>query len=319
LACMFTMMNVARIGVGIQGLGLMEASFQNALAYARDRLQMRALSGPKAEDKPADPIIVHPDVRRMLLTQKALVEGGRMLVMHVAKLVDVVEQSADETESKQAGALLGLLTPVVKAFLTELGFEATNEGVQVFGGHGFIQEWGMEQFVRDARITRLYEGTTGIQALDLLGRKVLMDQGETLKVFTKEIHKFCQAETGNAELEEFIEPLMRLNGEWGELTMAIGMKAMADREEVGAASVDYLLYSGYVALAYLWARAARTAQQALASRSEDAAFYRAKVNTARFYYQRLLPRTRTHAAAMRAGAGTLMALSSEEFGLGFEA
>ncbi|MCP1365457.1 acyl-CoA dehydrogenase family protein, partial [Halomonas sp. BBD48] len=161
LACMFTMMNVARIGVGIQGLGLMEASFQNSLAYARDRLQMRALSGPKATDKPADPIIVHPDVRRMLLTQKALAEGGRMLVLYTAQLVDIVEQGENESEKADAEALLGLLTPIVKAFLTELGFEATNEGVQIFGGHGFIQEWGMEQFVRDARITRLYEGTTG--------------------------------------------------------------------------------------------------------------------------------------------------------------
>lgn len=318
LACMFTMMNVARIGVGIQGLGLMEASFQNALAYARDRLQMRALSGTRAEDKPADPIIVHPDVRRMLLTQKALAEGGRMLVMYTAQLVDIVEHGTDASEREHAETLLGLLTPIVKAFLTEIGFEATNEGVQIFGGHGFIQEWGMEQFVRDARITRLYEGTTGIQALDLLGRKVLMSQGETLKVFTKEIHKFCQAETNNDALKEFIGPLAKLNVEWGELTLAVGMKAMADREEVGAASVDYLLYSGYVTLAYLWARAARTAQQAVESNSDDAAFYHAKLNTARFFYQRLLPRTRGHADMIRAGGTSLMALSSEDFGLGFE-
>ncbi len=157
LACMFTMMNAARIGVGIQGLGLTEASFQNALAYARERLQMRALSGAKAEDKPADPIIVHPDVRRMLLTQKAFAEGGRMLVLYTAQMVDLVERSDDADRREQAETLLGLLTPIVKAFLTEVGFEATNEGVQVFGGHGFIQEWGMEQLVRDARITRLYE------------------------------------------------------------------------------------------------------------------------------------------------------------------
>ncbi|MGC3874248.1 acyl-CoA dehydrogenase C-terminal domain-containing protein [Halomonas sp. GXIMD04776] len=318
LACMFTMMNVARIGVGVQGLGLMEASFQNSLAYARDRLQMRALSGPKAPDKPADPIIVHPDVRRMLLTQKALAEGGRMLVMYTAQLVDITEHGDDASERERAEALLGLLTPIVKAFLTELGFEATNEGMQVFGGHGFVEEWGMEQFVRDARITRLYEGTTGIQALDLLGRKVLMNQGEMLKVFTKEIHRFCQAEIDNAELKEFIEPLSKLNAEWGELTMTIGMKAMQDREEVGAASVDYLLYSGYVTLAYLWARAARTARQALATDSDEPAFYRAKLDTARFYFQRLLPRTRGHVDMIRAGGGSLMALSAEDFGLGFE-
>ncbi|WP_445157170.1 acyl-CoA dehydrogenase C-terminal domain-containing protein [Halomonas sp. E14] len=318
LACMFTMMNAARLGVGIQGLGLTEASFQNALAYARDRLQMRALSGPKAPEKAADPIIVHPDVRRMLLTQKAFAEGGRMLVLYTAQLLDVVEHGQDAVERERAETLLGLLTPIVKAFLTEVGFEATNEGVQVFGGHGFIQEWGMEQLVRDARITRLYEGTTGIQALDLLGRKVLMSQGESLKVFTKEIHKFCQAEEGNSELAEFIAPLAKLNAEWGELTMGIGMKAMNDREEVGAASVDYLMYSGYVALGYLFARAAKQAKATLAAGTQETAFYEAKVHTARFYFQRLLPRTRAHAQMIQAGAGSLMALGAEDFGLGFE-
>ncbi|WP_108444644.1 acyl-CoA dehydrogenase C-terminal domain-containing protein [Halomonas denitrificans] len=318
LACMFTMMNAARIGVGIQGLGLTEASFQNALAYARDRLQMRALAGPKAPEKPADPIIVHPDVRRMLLTQKAFAEGGRMLVLYTAQMIDLVEHGTDAAEKERAETLLGLLTPIVKAFLTEVGFEATNEGVQVFGGHGFIQEWGMEQLVRDARITRLYEGTTGIQALDLLGRKVLMSQGETLKVFTKEIHQFCQAEEGNAELAEFVRPLAKLNREWGELTMGVGMKAMSDREEVGAASVDYLMYAGYVTLAYLFARAARQARAALAEGGDEAAFYRAKLDTARFYYQRLLPRTRAHKAAIEAGGETLMAIGAEDFGLGFE-
>ncbi|MBA2778631.1 acyl-CoA dehydrogenase C-terminal domain-containing protein [Billgrantia kenyensis] len=318
LACMFTMMNAARLGVGIQGLGLTEASFQNALAYARDRLQMRALSGPKAPEKPADPIIVHPDVRRMLLTQKAFAEGGRMLVLYTAQMLDVVEHGQDAAERERAETLLGLLTPIVKAFLTEAGFEATNEGVQVFGGHGFIQEWGMEQLVRDSRITRLYEGTTGIQALDLLGRKVLMSQGESLKVFTKEIHKFCQAEEGNAALAEFVAPLAKLNAEWGELTMGIGMKAMNDREEVGAASVDYLMYSGYVTLAYLFARAAKQANAALAEGDDDAAFYQAKITTARFYFQRLLPRTLAHARMIQAGAEPLMALSPEAFGLGFE-
>ncbi|PMR72250.1 acyl-CoA dehydrogenase C-terminal domain-containing protein [Billgrantia endophytica] len=317
LACMFTMMNAARLGVGIQGLGLTEASFQNSLAYARDRLQMRALSGPKAPEKPADPIIVHPDVRRMLLTQKAFAEGGRMLVLYTAQMLDLVEHGRDAAEREQADVLLGLLTPIVKAFLTEVGFESTNEGVQIFGGHGFIKEWGMEQLVRDARITRLYEGTTGIQALDLLGRKVLMSQGETLKVFTKRIHKFCQAEE-DGELAEFTGPLAKLNAEWGELTMGVGMKAMQDREEVGAASVDYLMYSGYVTLAYLFARAVKQAKAALAAGTDEAAFYEAKINTARFYFQRLLPRTRAHAAMIQAGAAPLMALSSEDFGLGFE-
>ena len=316
LACMFTMMNDARIGVGIQGLGLMEASFQNSLAYARDRLQMRALSGPKAADKPADPIIVHPDVRRMLLTQKAFAEGGRMLVLYAAQLVDVVARGEEGDE--RADELLGFLTPIVKAFLTEVGFESTNEGVQIFGGHGFIQEWGMEQRVRDSRITRLYEGTTGIQALDLLGRKVLMSQGESLKLFTKEIHKFCQAEADNEALKDFIEPLAKLNAEWGELTMSIGMKAMEDREEVGAASVDYLMYSGYVTLAYLFARAVKCARHALSESPSDAAFYRAKIQTAQFYFARILPRTRAHAMMIQAGAESLMAVGEEDLGLGFE-
>ncbi|MFB9865697.1 acyl-CoA dehydrogenase C-terminal domain-containing protein [Vreelandella sulfidaeris] len=316
LACMFTMMNAARLGVGIQGLGLIEASFQNSLSYARDRLQMRSLSGKQAPEKPADPIIVHPDVRRMLLTQKAFAEGGRMLVLYAAQMLDVVEHGQPGEERDHAETLLGLLTPIVKAFLTEVGFESTNEGVQIFGGHGFIKEWGMEQLVRDSRITRLYEGTTGIQALDLLGRKVLMSQGESLKVFTKEIHKFCKAEADNPALKEFVGPLAKLNAEWGELTMGIGMKAMQDREEVGAASVDYLMYSGYVTLAYLFARAAK--QASLSLEGEEKAFYSAKVNTARFYYQRLLPRTKAHAQMIQAGASSLMALSSDDFGLGFE-
>ncbi|MFG6175849.1 acyl-CoA dehydrogenase C-terminal domain-containing protein [Halomonas sp. THAF12] len=318
LACMFTMMNAARIGVGIQGLGLAEASFQNALAYARDRLQMRSLAGAKAADKPADPIIVHPDVRRMLLTQKAFAEGGRMLVLYTAQLIDVVEHGEEAAERERADTLLGLLTPIVKAFLTEVGFEATNEGVQVFGGHGFIQEWGMEQLVRDARITRLYEGTTGIQALDLLGRKVLMSQGETLKAFTREIHKFCQAEQSTPGMAEFVRPLAKLNAEWGELTMGLGMKAMNDRDEVGAASVDYLMYAGYVTLAYLFARAARQARSALEAGTGEAAFYRTKIDTARFYFERLLPRTRGHKQAIEAGSDSLMAISAEDFGLGFE-
>lgn len=316
LACMFTMMNAARLGVGIQGLGLIEASFQNSLSYARDRLQMRGLSGKQAPEKPADPIIVHPDVRRMLLTQKAFAEGGRMLVLYTAQMLDVVEHGQPGEEQERAETLLGLLTPIVKAFLTEVGFESTNEGVQIYGGHGFIQEWGMEQLVRDARITRLYEGTTGIQALDLLGRKVLMSQGETLKVFTKEIHQFCKAEADNPALKEFVEPLAKLNAEWGELTMGVGMKAMQDREEVGAASVDYLMYSGYVTLAYLFARAAKQASDSL--EGDDKAFYDAKLNTARFYYQRLLPRTKAHAQMIQSGAGSLMATSSDDLGLGFE-
>lgn len=318
LAAMFTMMNTARLGVGIQGLGLIEASYQNALAYARERLQMRSLTGAKEPNKPADPILVHPDVRRMLLTQKAFAEGGRAMVLYTAQLIDLAEQGTNEEEKQQAEALLGLLTPVIKAFLTEVGFEATNEGVQIFGGHGFIQENGMEQFVRDARITKLYEGTTGIQALDLLGRKILMNQGEDLRQLTKIVHKYCQKISQNEAMHEYGLTLSKLNKEWGELTMQIGMQAMQDREAVGAAAVDYLMYSGYVLLAYFWAQMVEVAQEKLATNPSDVNFYQAKLATAKFYYQRILPRTKTHAAAMQAGHESLMALTSEDFGLGFE-
>ncbi|TWI56755.1 hypothetical protein IQ22_01207 [Pseudomonas duriflava] len=317
LNCMFTFMNTARIGTALQGLAHAEVAFQGGIRYARERLQMRSLTGPKAPDKAADPIIVHPDVRRMLLTMKAFAEGNRAMIYFAAKLVDVVRYSQDEEEKKKADALLAFITPIAKAFMTEVGFEAASHGMQIFGGHGYISEWGMEQNLRDSRIAMMYEGTTGIQAIDLLGRKVLMTQGESLKGFTKIVHKFCQAQEDNAELKEFVEPLARLNKEWGDITLKVGMAAMKDREEVGAAAVDYLMYSGYVCLAYFWADMARVASEKLAAGTEEAGFYRAKLQTARFYYQRLLPRTRTHAEAMLAGAGSLMDVAEEDFALGY--
>ncbi|MDN3639412.1 acyl-CoA dehydrogenase C-terminal domain-containing protein [Simiduia curdlanivorans] len=313
LNCMFTFMNTARVGTALQGLAHAEVGFQKSLEYARDRLQMRSLSGPKNPDGPADPIIVHPDVRRMLLTQKALAEGARMLIYYTAQQVDIVDRSTDEDARKAADELLGFLTPIAKAFVTETGFEAANLGLQCFGGHGFIAEWGMEQNVRDCRISMLYEGTTGIQALDLLGRKVLMTNGESLKRFTKIVHKFCKAQEGNDKVTEFITPLMAINKEWGELTMHIGLLAMENPEEVGAASVDFLMYSGYATLAYFWAMAAADAQAKLDSGAADAAFYEAKLKTARFYYQRLLPRTRALVDTMKSGANNLMALEAEHF------
>ncbi len=313
LASMFTFMNRARIGTGIQGLCHAELGYQASLAYARERLQMRSLSGPKHPELPADPIIVHPDVRRMLLTQKALSEGQRMLAYFAAMQLDIESTSDDPDAQEIAADLLALLTPICKAFITETGFECANHAMQCFGGHGYIREWGVEQNVRDARIAMLYEGTTGVQALDLLGRKVLMTRGETLRRFTKVIHKFCQAQAGNPEAEEFVEPLAELNREWGELTTQIGMKAMVDQEEVGAAAVDYLMYSGYVALAYFWARAAATAAEKLGNGSSEPGFYQAKITTARFYYQRILPRTLTHAAAIRSGMDNLLDLPAEDF------
>ena len=313
LNCMFTFMNTARIGTALQGVTAAEASFQGALAYAKDRLAMRSLTGPKAPEKAADPIIVHPDVRKMLLTQKAFAEGGRALVYLTALQNDIVHKGNTDEDKKAADELLGFLTPIAKAFLTETGYEATNLGVQVFGGHGFIAEWGMEQLVRDAKISTIYEGTTGIQALDLLGRKVLMTQGQSLKNFTKIVHTFCKENAENEAMAQFVEPLVKLNKEWGDLTMKIGMNAMKDRDEVGSASVDYLMYSGYVTLAYLWAKMAKAAQDALAAGTTEEDFYKAKLTTARFYFTRILPRTASHAATMVAGADTLMDLDEEHF------
>ncbi|MDB9973000.1 acyl-CoA dehydrogenase C-terminal domain-containing protein [Oceanospirillaceae bacterium] len=313
LSCMFTFMNIARIGTAVQGLCSAEGAFQGALEYSKERLQMRSLAGPVEPEKPADPIIVHPDVRRMLLTAKAFAEGGRMLVYYLSQLNDTVTHNGTTDEAKEAEVLLSLLTPIAKAFMTETGLESANLGMQCFGGHGYIREYGMEQIVRDARISTIYEGTTGIQALDLLGRKVLMTQGQSLKAFTKKIHLFCKAEAGNEVMAEFIEPLMALNKEWGDLTMKVGMAALKDRNEVGAASVDYLMYSGYVTQAYLFARAAKVSQDALAKGAGDIDFYQAKLFTAQFFFSRLLPRTQTHATAMLAGAGTLQGLDQEHF------
>lgn len=309
LMAMFTMMNTARLAVGLQGLGLADRAYQNALRYARERLQMRSLSGPKFPDKPADPIIVHPDVRRMLLTQKALVEGGRMLGYHAASLVDVAGHASDEDERQQSEALLGFLTPIVKACLTEWGVECTYHALQCYGGHGYIAEHGMEQLARDARITTLYEGTTGIQALDLMGRKIMQLQGAGLRVFLGMVEEFCKQHDDDDALREFIAPLRAKAGEWQQLTLATGKRAMADAEEVGAAAWDYLFYSGYVALAYWWARSVAAADAS----SQSQAFKDARRETARFYFARILPRTLAHAAAIESGAAPLMAMPAEGF------
>jgi alkylation response protein AidB-like acyl-CoA dehydrogenase len=309
LNAMFTMMNTARLAVGIQGLGLIDRAYQNALAYSRDRLQMRSLSGPKQPDKPADPIIVHPDVRRMLLTCKVLGEGGRALALHAATLVDAIERHPNEAARKDAEELLSFLTPIVKACLTEWSVECTYHALQCFGGHGYVREWGMEQLARDARITTIYEGTTGIQALDLLGRKVIQQQGAGLKHFLGMIVEFCSVETMNAGLAEFVAPLAKIAQEWQKLTLEIGRKAIGDAEEIGAASVDYLFYSGYVALAFWWTKSVAAADRS----SQPEAFKKAKRDACRFYFQRILPRTLTHGAAIRAGAATLLAMDEEGF------
>ena len=309
LAAMFTMMNSARIGVGMQGLGLSERALQNALRYARERLQSRSLSGAKFPDKPADPIIVQPDVRRMLLTCKALVEGGRALAYHAGLQFDLAAHGASEQARKDADDLLGFLTPIVKGCLTEWGVECTYHALQCFGGHGYIAEHGMEQLARDARITTLYEGTTGIQALDLMGRKTMQLQGAGLKVFLGMVQRFCEQHAGNAALAEFTGPLAAKAQEWQALTMAIAGRAARDPEEIGAAAYDYLFYSGYVALAYWWARIVAAADAS----SQPESFKAAKRETARFFYARLLPRTLLHKAAIDSGPGPLLALAAEHF------
>ena len=315
LNCMFTMMNHARLGTGMQGLCLGEASYQGALKYANERLQMRALTGPKAPDKPADPIIVHPDVRRMLLTMKAFNEGNRALAYFTAQLLDVAHLGTSAEQRLDAENLLALLTPICKAFMTDTGLEVTNHGMQIFGGHGYIREWGMEQLVRDCRIAPIYEGTNGIQALDLLGRKVLGSQGKLLRGFTRIVHQFCAAQAEHPQLKGYVAQLASLNQQWGELTQKIGLAALKNPDEVGAASVDYLMYSGYIILAYFWLRMAVVAQDKLDAGAGEAAFYQAKLATCAFYFKRLLPRTAAHLAAAEAGSECMMSLPAEHFGV----
>ncbi|MDG6347449.1 acyl-CoA dehydrogenase C-terminal domain-containing protein [Luteimonas sp. 8-5] len=301
LAAMFTMMNSARLAVGLQGLGLSDRALQGALAYARERLQGRSLSGAKFPDKPADPIIVHPDVRRMLLTQKALVEGGRALAYHAGVLVDTVEHAADAAERERADALLGFLIPIAKGCLTEWGVECTYQAMQCFGGHGYIAEHGMEQLARDARMTTMYEGTPGIQALDLVGRKLLQLQGAGMREFLAMLADFCRQHAGDADMAAFIDPLAAKAAEWAPLATMIAGRAGKDPEEIGATAHDFLMYSGYVALAYWWARSVAAARAS----AQPEAFKAAKRDTATFYFARLLPRTLAHKAAIESGMGAL--------------
>ncbi|KAF1722194.1 acyl-CoA dehydrogenase C-terminal domain-containing protein [Pseudoxanthomonas japonensis] len=310
LQAMFTMMNTARLGVGLQGIGLSERAYQNALRYARERLQTRSLSGAKFPDKPADPILVHPDVRRMLLTVKSLVEGSRLLALHAGTLIDIANHAENPTERERADTLVSFLTPISKACQTEWGIENTYHALQCFGGHGYIHEHGMEQLARDARITTLYEGTTGIQALDLMGRKTAATQAAGLKLFLADVHAFVQQHKDDASLTEFIDPLQQKAAEWAGLTKNILQRAAANPEEIGAASTDYLFYSGYVVLAYWWARSVAAA----AASPHGDAFKQAKRETARFYFARILPRTLSHAAAIESGADTLMAMDDARFG-----
>jgi alkylation response protein AidB-like acyl-CoA dehydrogenase len=304
LAAMFVMMNAARLGVGNQSLGLTEVAFQNALAYAKDRLQMRSLSGVKAKDKPADPIIVHPDVRKMLLTAKAYAEGGRALSIYCTMLLDKELYHPDEKVRKDSGELVALLTPIVKAFITDNGHISTNACMQVFGGHGFIKEWGMEQFVRDNRINMIYEGTNTIQSLDLLGRKILGNNGATLKKFGKLIAALIAEEGVNEKMAEFINPLAYLADQMTKFTTELGFRGFQNADEVGAAAVDYLRVAGHLAFGYFWALMAQVALREIAAGNTDK-FYVAKLQTARFYFAKLFPETATLMRTARAGSKSL--------------
>jgi hypothetical protein len=285
-------------------------AYQNAVAYAKDRLQMRSLTGPKAPDKPADPIIVHPDVRKMLLTARAYAEGGRALAMFTTLQIDKALAADDADERKQARDTVELLTPIVKAFLTDNAWLATSACMQVFGGHGYIKEWGMEQFVRDARINMIYEGTNTVQSLDLLGRKVLGDNGAKLKAFGRQIAAFVEDEGTDEAMQEFVNPLADLGDKVTKLTTELGMKAFGNADEVGAAAVDYLRVVGHLVFAYFWARMAKIA---LAKKDSGDPFYTAKLATARFYFAKLLPETAMLIRSARAGVKPLMEMDEALF------
>ncbi len=311
MRCMFTMMNTARLAVGIQGLGLAETAYQSAVAYARERLQGRALNGAKYPDQAADPIIVHPDVRKNLLTMRAYNEGARALAVWIGMALDVARRHPEPERRAEADDLVALMTPMIKAFFTDYGFEATNLGVQVFGGHGYIREHGMEQLVRDARIAQLYEGANGIQGLDLVGRKMGQGYGRLLRRFFHPVSAFIEEASGDAGMQEFVLPLAKAFAKLQQASLWIAQESLRDREQAGAAASDYLRLFALVALAYVWAR---TVKVALAKANGDnGAFYEAKIATARFYMTRLLPQASALFTAIMAGAGPLMAVKEEWF------
>lgn len=313
LRAMFTMMNAARLGVGMQGLGIAEVAYQNGLEYAKDRLQMRSLTGTKAPDKPADPIIVHPDVRRMLLKGKAVTEGGRALAYWTGLNLDISEKHPDEATRKEADDLVALLTPIVKAYLTDMGLEIAVESQQCYGGHGYIAEWGMEQYVRDARIAQIYEGTNGIQALDLVGRKMGQGFGRLLRRFFHPLQQFIESNQADESMQEFIFPLAKGFAKLQQSTAIIAQKGLKNPDEAGAASVDYLRQFALVALAYMWCLMVQAAQKKLEEGEGDKDFYEAKIKTARFFMQRMLPEADARFKMVMAGANSLMEMDEDQF------
>jgi hypothetical protein len=313
LNAMFTFMNTARIGTAIQGLAASELAYQNALPYALDRYSMRSLSGVKNPEKVADAIIHHPDVRRMLLTAKAFAEGGRAMIYDAAKYSDRMVHADSQEDRDAAENELGFLTPILKAFLTETGLESASNAMQVFGGHGFIKEHGMEQIYRDARIATLYEGTTGIQAMDLIGRKVVLDSFKLYGSFCKKLYKFGFKNLISGKRRGYSAKLIGYTLSWNWHTVKMVARASKNRDAVGAASYDFLMYSGYLSMAYYWAMMAEVAAAKLAEGSSDKDFYEGKLETAEFYFSRLLPRAKGHAACMNSSTDSVMAMPLDRF------
>ncbi len=313
LKAMFTMMNAARLGVAMQGLGIAEVAYQNAVIYAKERLQMRSLSGVKYPDKPADPIIVHPDVRRMLLVGKAFTEGARALSYWVGMNLDIYHKSPDEKERQKADDLVALLTPVVKAYQTDMGSEVSNLAIQVYGGHGYISEQGVEQYARDARIAQIYEGTNGIQALDLVGRKMPKAYGRLLRRFFHPVQDFIVAEQANEKMQEFIFPLAKAFAKLQQSTATIAQKGLANPEEAGAASSDYLRQFALVAMAYMWCLMVKAAHKKLENQEGSKEFLEGKIKTARFFMERMLPEADARFKMIMAGSKSLMAHEDGQF------
>ena len=319
LAAMFTYMNVARIGTASQGAAAAERSYQGAAKYARERLAMRSISGVKNPDGPADAIIEHPDVRRMLLTQRVIAEGGRAMVTYASQFADVYRGGNSQAGRDAAEIRLGFCTPILKGFITELGVEAANHGVQVFGGHGYIKEWGMEQILRDSRIATLYEGTTGIQALDLVGRKVLMDKFKQLNVFTGEMLSFAgqflpwKKSPQAKQMRKQAWTVTKLAIKWRYLAYRMAMRAKKNPDNVGASSVDFLMYSGYSYMAFMWAQMSFAAHKQLAAGTGDKNFLESKLHSAEFFFERILPRADAHAKTLSANLESLMAMPTSYF------
>jgi hypothetical protein len=313
MASMFTFMNTARLGTAIQGVAAAELSYQNALPYALERYSMRSLSGHKNPDKPADAIIHHPDVRRLLMTQKTIAEGGRAMLYDAAKTADIMVYGNSEEEKSEAENYLGFMTPILKAFLTEMGNECASHGMQVFGGHGYIAEHGMEQIYRDSRISTLYEGTTGIQAMDLLGRKVILDGFKLYRQFSKQFYGQGFKALLTGKNRRYGAKVIGTTLRWNWLTIKMLARASRNRDAVGAASYDFLMYGGYLSLSYYWSKMAEAASKGLEDNPDNKDFYEAKLASARFWFERMLPRAKAHAGTMDQSTDGIMGLSLEQF------